>query len=196
MRTPVGPLHWLGLAFLLLLIALPTAASAATTVRVFPAAPYHDQHLTLLPAPPVVVGAHALVHFAAPPGYGAAGVQGTTPGLQGTTVTLAGCAGVCVQRYRPASTVAIAAGHYAERTLFTVTQPGRAGPAVGFDVEVAVHLTTGWVFGKGYFSTGVATTAGTAIVRLALYVDLGTAVPTVLAVEVVDNQCLSTTACP
>jgi hypothetical protein len=196
MRRPVGLGHWLVLVFLLLLVALPTAASAVTTVRVFPASPYLDERLTALPPPPVVVGAHALVRPAGAPGYPAAGVQGTSPGLQGTTVALAACAGTCTHRYRPASTPAIPAAHYLERILFTVTQPGRAGTAVGFDVEAAVHLTTGWVFGMGYFSTGRAFTLGTSTIRLFLYVDLGAALPTVLSVEVVDNRCLSTTACP
>ncbi len=196
MRKPIGLGHWLGLAFLVLLFALPTVVSATTTVRVFHPTAFLDERLTPLAAPPVVVGAHATVHFAAAPGYAPAGVQGASPGLEGTTLVLPGCAGTCAHRYRPASALAIPAGHYAERVLFTVTQPGRAGPAVGFDVEVAVHLATGWVFGNGYFSTGLATTVGTATVRLLLYVDLGAAIPRVLAVEVVDNRCLSTTACP
>lgn len=196
MRRPRGLWHWFGLATLLLLVALPTTASAATTVRVFPAAPYLVEHLTPLAAPPVTIGAYAVREFAVAPGYAAAGVQGTSPGLEGTTVVLPSCAGACTDRYRPASSTAIAAGDYAERVIFTVTQPGAAGPAVGFDVEVAVHLTSGWVFGTGYFSTGVATTAGTSTVTLRLYVSLGTAVPTVEVVEIVVNRCLSTTACP
>jgi hypothetical protein len=67
---------------------------------------------------------------------------------------------------------------------------------VGFDLEIAVHLTTGWVFGMGYFSTGVATRTGTSTVSLRMYVDLGTTAPTVLAVEVTVNRCSSTTGCP
>jgi hypothetical protein len=195
MRGPGGLRHWLGLAVLLLLLTLPTAA-ASTTVRVFHAAPYLVERVTPLAAPPVVIGANAVVHLRFAPGYVAAGVQGNTPGLQGTTVTLAGCAGTCTVRYRPASSPAISAGHYTERVLFTVTQPGRAGPAVGFDVEVAIHLGAGWVIGTGYFSTGLATTAGTSTVRVFFYVDLGPAAPAVSAVEVVDNRCLATTACP
>jgi hypothetical protein len=83
-----------------------------------------------------------------------------------------------------------------ERVIFTVTQPRNTGPAVGFDVEVAVHLTTGWVYGNGYFSTGVATGAATSTISLRLYVDLGTAVPTVQKVEVTVDRCTSTTGCP
>ena len=196
MRGPGGLGHWLGLTLLLLLLVIPSSVSAATTVRVFHASPYLVQHVVPLAAPPVTIGANAVVHFRVAPGYAAAGVQGTSPGLQGTTVVLAACAGTCTDRYRPASSVAIAAGHYADRVLFTVTQPGRAGPAVGFDLEIAVHLATGWVFGMGYFSTGVATGAGTATINLRMYVDLGAAVPTVIAVEVTVNRCLSTTGCP
>jgi len=195
MKRPAGLGHWLGLAVLLLLVVLPATGSAATTVRVFHAS-YAVARITPLAAPPVTVGAHATIHYAAAPGYPAAGVQGTSPGLQGTTVVLPGCARACTDRYRPASSVAIAAGHYAERVIFTVIQPGAAGPAVGFDIAVAVHLTTGWVFGFGYFSTGVATGAATSAITLRVYVDLGTAVPAITAVEVTDNRCLSTTACP
>jgi hypothetical protein len=196
MRKPGGLWHWLGLAVLLLLVALPSSATAATSVRVFPAAPYKDVHLTPLAAPPVTIGAHVVRYFGAAPGYAAAGVQGSSPGLEGTTVVLAACVGACIDRYRPASSVAIAAGHYTDRVTFTVTQPGRAGPAVGFDLIIAVHLATGWVVGTGYFSTGVSTGAGTSTITLRMYVDLGTAAPTVLSVDVAVNRCLSTTACP
>jgi len=196
MRRPCGLRHWFGLALLCLLFLLPSTACAATTIHVFPAEPYYLVRLTPLPAPPVTIGAHALVHFGAAPGYPAGGVQGLSVGLQGTTVVLPGCIRACTDRYRPASSVAIPAGHYAERVIFTVTQPGHAGPAVGFDLEIAVHLTTGWVFGKGYFSTGVATFPAASTVTLRMYVDLGTAAPTVSAVEVVVNRCLSTTGCP
>jgi hypothetical protein len=163
---------------------------------VFPAAPYKDVHLTPLTAPPVTVGAHGIRHFGFPPGYAAAGVQGTSPGLEGTTVVLASCAAACVDNYRPASSAAIAAGHYAERVTFTVTQPGAAGPAVGFDLIIVVHLTIGWVVGTGYFSTGVSTRAATSTITLRMYVDLGAAAPIVTAVDVTVNRCLSTTACP
>jgi len=111
-------------------------------------------------------------------------------------VVLPACGGACTDRYRPASSVAIAAGHYTDRVIFTVTQPPATGAAIGFDLEIAVHLTTRWVFGTGYFSTGVATGATTSTVTLRIYVDLGTAVPTVEAVEVTVNRCLSTTGCP
>jgi len=196
MKTPRRLRHWLALAALLLLVALPSSASAATSLRVFPASPYHDLRLTPLAAPPVTVGANAIRYFAAAPGYAAAGTQGAARGLEGTTVVLAACAGACTDRYRPASAVAIAAGHYTDRVIFTVTQPAHAGPAVGFDLMIAVHLTTGWVVGTGYFSTGVATGAATSAISLRVYVDLGTAAPRVLAVEVTLNRCLSATACP
>jgi len=196
MRQPRRLWHWLGLASLVLLVALPTSTLAATTVTAHAPDRYLTQHLTPLAAPPVTVGANAVRYFAAAPGYGAGGVQGTSPGLEGTTVTLAACVGACTDRYRPASSVAIAAGHYTDRVIFTVTQPRAAGPAVGFDLEIAVHLTTGWVFGMGYFSTGVSTGAATSTITLRIYVDLGTAAPTVEAVEVTVNRCLSTTACP
>ena len=196
MRGPAGLRHWLGLSLLLLLLVVPSSVSAATTVRVFHAAPYLVQHVVPLGAPPVTIGANAVVHLRFAPGYAPAGVQGSSPGLQGTTVVLPTCPRACIDRYRPASSAALAAGHYAERVFFTVTQPGGAGPAVGFDLEIAVHLTTGWVFGMGYFSTGVATGAGTATISVRMYVDLGTAAPTVSAVEVTVNRCLSTTGCP
>jgi len=196
MRGPRGRWHWLGVAVLLLLVALPASASAATSVRVFPASPYLVQHVTPLAPPPVVVGAHVVRHLGGAPGYPAAGVQGTTPGLQGTTVVLASCPVRCTYSYRPASSPALPAAHYVERVLFTVTQPAHAGPAVGFDLEIAVHLSTGWVFGMGYFSTGVATGGVAASVTLRMYVDLGAALPTVIGVEVTVNRCLTTTGCP
>jgi hypothetical protein len=186
----------IGLVVLLLLVVIPASASAATSVRAFTASHYYASKVTLLAAPPVTVGANALVHLGAAPGYAAAGVQGTSSGLQGSTVVLASCTAACTDRYRPASSVALAAGHYVERVIFTVTQPRNTGPAVGFDVEVAVHLTTGWVYGNGYFSTGVATGAATSTISLRLYVDLGTAVPTVQKVEVTVDRCTSTTGCP
>jgi len=196
MKPPRGLWHGLGLVAVLTLLLLPASASAATSVRAFHAEPFLAAHLAAPTAPPVTVGASATVHFVAAPGYAAAGTQGSASGLQGTTVVLPGCAGACTDRYRSASSVAIAAGHYAERVRFTVTQPGRAGTAVGFDVEVAVELTTGWVVGMGYFSTGVATTVATSTITLAFYVDLGTAVPTVLVLHTTVNACTATTGCP
>lgn len=196
MRARVRWWRAAGIAVLLLLLVLPTLATAATSVRTFTASRYSTFHPTLAAAPPVTVGAHATIHFVAAPGYAEAGVQGTTPGLQGTTVVLPSCAVACTDRYRPASSAAIAAGHYAERVIFTVTQPADTGTAVGFDVEVAVELTTGWVAGAGYFSTGLATGGTAATITLRLYVDLGTAAPTVTAVEVTVDRCSSTTGCP
>jgi hypothetical protein len=196
MRRSGSRWHGLGLVVLLLLVVVPSTASAATSVRPFTASHYYANKVTLLAAPPVVIGARAVVHLGAAPGYAAAGVQGTSSGLQGTTVVLPSCAAACTDRYRPASSVALAAGHYTERVTFTVTQPRNVGPAIGFDVDVAVHLTTGWVYGKGYFSTGVATGAATSTITLRLFVDLGTAVPTVEAVEVSLNHCTVTTGCP
>jgi len=195
MRRALGFWQLLALGVALLLIVVPSTVSGATSVRVF-ASHYATVKVVLAAAPPVTIGASATRYFGAAPGYAAAGVQGNTPGLQGTTVVLPACAGACTDRYRPASSVAIAAGHYAERVIFTVTQPADTKTAVGFDVEVGVHLTTGWVFGAGYFSTGVATGAATSTISLRLYVDLGTAVPTVSAVEAVVNLCSSAGACP
>ena len=196
MRKAGGLRHWLGLAVLLLLVVVPASAAGATSVRTFPAAPYKDGHIVPLAAPPVTIGASAVRYFGAAPGYAAAGVQGTSPGLEGTTVVLPACTGACIDRYRPASAPAIPAGEYTERVIFTVTQPAVAGPAVGFDVDIGVHLSTGWFFGVGYFSTGVATGAATATISLRMYVPLGTVAPTVRAVEVTVNRCTSTTACP
>ncbi|MGD0587541.1 MAG: hypothetical protein ABSA63_01940 [Thermoplasmata archaeon] len=185
-----------GIVVLLLLVVIPASASAATTVRVFTAHHYFAAHITPAAAPPVTIGAHVLVHLGAAPGYPAAGVQGTSPGLQGTTAVLAACAAACTDRYRPASSAALRAGAYVEEVTFTVTQPHHAGPAIGFDVDVAVHLTTGWVFGKGYFSTGLATGAAASRVTLDFYVNLGAALPTVRAVEVSLDRCNATTGCP
>lgn len=196
MTRPRGLWHGLGLVLLLLLVTVPSTADAATTVTTFHASPYYDARLTPPAQPPVTIGAEAVVHFGAAPGYAAAGTQGTSPGLQGTTVVLATCIGACTDRYRPASSAAIVAGDYAERVIFTVTQPGDAGPAVGFDVDVGVHTTAGWVFGVGYLSTGVAGTAPTSTVTLRLYVVLGTTAPTIDAVEVTVNRCSATTGCP
>ena len=195
-RRHGGLRHWLGLTLLLLLVAIPASASAATSVRVISAAPHLVVHVVPLPAPPVTVGASATRLFRFAPGYGDAGVQGNTPGLKGTTVILASCAGACTDRYIPASAPAIPAGEYAQRASFTVTQPGAAGPAVGFDVEVGVRLATGWDFGAGYFSTGVATGAATSTITLYLYVALGTTVPVVQLVEITVNRCTTTTGCP
>jgi len=196
MRKPVRLWQWLALTGFILLLALPSSASAATTLTVHRAAPSMDVRVALLAAPPVTVGASAVRYFGFAPGYPAAGVQGTSPGLEGTTVVLPACAGACTDRYRPASSVAIAAGHYTERVIFTVTQPVATGAAIGFDLEIAVHLTTGWVFGNGYFSTGVGTGAATSTISLRIYVDLGTAAPTVEVVRVAVNACLSTAGCP
>jgi len=196
MRQPHRLWHWLGLSLILVLFVLPTTAFAATTLRTLPAHPYLVVHVTLLAPPPVTIGANAVRYFGFAPGYAAAGTQGTSPGLEGTTVVLPACAGACTDRYRPASSAAIAAGDYTDRVIFTVTQPPAAGPAVGFDLEIAVHLTTGWVFGTGYFSTGVSTGAATSTITLRMYVNLGTAVPDVEVVEVTVNRCLATTACP
>lgn len=185
------------IVLLLLLLAIPSTASAATTVGVFSASPYLASAPTPAAAPPVTIGAHALIRFGfAPPGYAAAGVQAPSAGLQGTTLILPPCATACTDRYRPASSPALIARHFAERVTFRVVQPQHVGPAVGFDVEVAVHLTTGWVFGKGYFSTGVTPGATTHVITLLLFVDLGAARPTVTAVEVSVNRCTATTGCP
>jgi len=185
-----------GLTILLILVLLPSFASAATSVGTLPGSHYFAARATPAPTPPVTIGAHARVHLVVAPGYPAAGTQGSSPGLQGTTVVLASCAAACTRNYRPASAPALPAGHYAERVTLTVTQPRHAGPAVGFDVEVAVHLTTGWIFGKGYFSTGVATGATTATITLRLFVDLGAAFPTITAVRVTVDRCALTTGCP
>ena len=194
-----SPGRWwraVGLVVVLLLLVLPASASAATTVRVRAGSHYHAAHILPAAAPPVTIGAHARVHLGAAPGYAAAGVQGTSPGAQGSTVILAACAGACTDRYRPASAPALPAGAYVERVTFTVTQPHHAGPAIGFDVNIAVHLSTGWVFGRGYFSTGLAPGGATSTVTLNIFVNLGGAVPTVRAVEVTVDRCNATTGCP
>jgi hypothetical protein len=186
-----------GVALLLLLVAVPSMASAATTVRVFSGSPYFSRGLTPAAPPPVTIGAHALVRLGGvPPGYAAAGVQGPASGLEGTTLVLPPCGGACTDRYRPASSPALAARHFTERVTLTVVQPRHVGPAVGFDVEVAVHLTTGWVVGVGYFSTGLAPGATTATITLLFFIDLGAVRPTVTAVEVTVNRCTLMTGCP
>jgi hypothetical protein len=196
MRGLGGLWQGLGLVVLLLLVVIPSSASAATSVSTFAASHYFAARITLAAAPPVATGAYATLHLGVAPGYAAAGVQGTSPGLQGTTVVIPSCAAACTDRYRPAASAILAAGHYVERVIFTVTQPRNTGPALGFDVDIAVHLTTGWVVGIGYFSSGVATGAGTSTISLRLYVDLGTAAPTVTTVEVTVNLCTSTAGCP
>jgi len=196
MRRGSGLWQGLGLAVLLLLVVIPSSASAATSVGTFAASHYYAASVAPGAAAPVVIGAHATIHLGAAPGYAAAGVQGTSPGLEGATVVLPSCTGACTDRYRPASSAVLAAGHYVERVIFTVTQPRNTGPAVGFDVDIAVHLTTGWVVGIGYFSSGVGAGAATSTISLRLYVDLGTAAPTVTTVEVTVNGCTSITGCP
>jgi hypothetical protein len=196
MKKPAGLWHLFGLLALALLFVLPTTASAATTVRVFPT-PHSSAFSLPAPAPPpVTIGPHATVRLAVVPGYPAAGTQAASPGLDGTTVVLASCARTCTDNYRPASSPAIPARHYEERVTFTVTQPARTGTVVGFDVDIAVHVSTGWVFGVGYFSTGLGTRAVTSTITLRLFVDMGAAAPTVLSVEVTVNACLTASACP
>lgn len=196
MRILRGRWHGLALALMVLLIAVPSLASGATSVRALAPSHYLVIHPALAPAPPVTIGANVRVYRGVAPGYPAGGVQGTSPGLEGTTVVLASCAAACTDNYRPASAPALPGGHYLERVTFTVVQPRHAGPATGFDLEVAVLLSTGWVVGKGYFSTGVATGATTATLTLRLFIDLGTAIPTITKVEVTVNPCGSTTTCP
>jgi hypothetical protein len=196
MRRSRGLGQGVGIIVLVLLVGLSTSASASTTVRTFAGSPYFTAHPALAVAPPVTIGAHVVAHFGGVATAPAAGVQGTSPGLEGTTVVLASCAARCTDRYRPASAPVLPTGHYTERVTFTVVQPAHTGQAVGFDVDVGVQLTTGWVFGVGYFSTGVATGAAPSTVTVRLYIDLGAAAPTVSAVEVTVNPCVSTTGCP
>jgi len=196
MTVPRSWRHTLTLLVLLTLIIIPATTAGATTVRSFTASDYLAKKLSAPAPPPVTVGASAVFRLGAPPGYGAAGTQGSSVGLQGTTVVLPSCTAACTDRYRPASSAILAAGEYVERVSFAVTQPMRTGVAVGFDLEIAVHLTTGWVVGKGYLSTGVATGAAAATITLRIYLSLGNAAPTVTALEVVVNECTATTGCP
>jgi hypothetical protein len=186
---------------LVALLVFPGLASGATTVTPHAPSRYSVTQAGAPPEPPAALTAVTdRVATAALAGLAAAGTQQAgTPGLAGTPTALPAClAPPCRDRYIVASPAGLTVGDYAERGTFALTQPAAPpGATTGFLVEIAVHLSTGWIFGRAYLATGTTTLAGGAAITLQLYVNLGTAAaPTILAVETVVGTCSSATVCP
>jgi len=189
------------LSFILLLL-LSGGASAKTSVTAF--GPAHLATSLVKPpgvVPNVKVLSTALVHVTLtfPGATTRAGTQVPgTVGLSGTTAVLAACpASTCTDPYRGSGAARLRTNDYAEVLHLQVTQPSATGSRTGFDAELAVHLSTGWVVLRGYVSTGTHPTGAATTIDLDLYLDLGVRTPpTVLAVEVSLQGCASSTRCP
>jgi hypothetical protein len=197
-----GSRRWIlpALLFVVLLVC-QAIASGATTVTAHSPARYSVTHVGAPPTAPATLTAMAdRVATAAYADLPAAGTQlAGTPGLAGTPTALPEClAAPCRDRYIVASPAGLVVGDYAERGTFALTQPvAPPGVSTGFLVEIAVHLSTGWIFGRAYLATGTTTLAGGAAITLQLYVNLGTAAaPTILGVDTVVDTCTSATVCP
>ena len=180
---------------------LPTA-SASTSVTSQRASAVAISVRSSSPSPAVSVIGNATVLVAArvPGPTQVAGTQTAgTIGLSGTTALLAGCrAGPCARQYRPAGAAALTVGHWAVEVRLAVSQPAvRLGASSGFAVEVAFHLTVGWVVAWGYFSTGTTRAATNQTVDVNVWVDLGTTIrPTSVPLELVLDRCSAATRCP
>jgi hypothetical protein len=151
--------------------------------------------------PPVRVTATADVRATAVlAALAALGTQLTgATGMAGTPLALPTClAATCRDRYIVANPAGLVAGDYAERVTLMVTQPAAPpGVSSGLLVEVVVHTSTGWFFGRAYFATGTTTRAGGATLTVLLFLNLGTAAaPTILSSSSVVDLCTSATACP
>ncbi|MCI4342769.1 MAG: hypothetical protein L3J92_01445 [Thermoplasmata archaeon] len=133
--------------------------------------------------------------------------QGTGHGLNSTfdeNVLLTACAGTgCGENFSAvAGSAALFLGDSALQVMLTMNQPTTA--AVGFDVQVEIiyNLPAGpnvYAFGNGYFDSNSATTVGTAVFSVGLYVDLGvpsTELPSVSDIVVTMNNCQTATTCP
>jgi hypothetical protein len=133
--------------------------------------------------------------------------QGTGHGLNSTydqNVILTACGGTgCGENFSAvAGSAALLLGDAALQVMLTINQPTTA--AQGFDVQVeiifAVPLGANtYAFGTGYFDSNSATTPGTAVFTVGLYVDLGvpsTSMPSVSDVVVTMNNCQTATTCP
>jgi hypothetical protein len=198
-RSPGGwALAALGIAVLVLFQGV---VSGATTVTLHVPAKYSVTQVGAPPTPPATLTALAdRIATPALAGLPSAGAQrGGTGGLAGTTLALPSClTAACRDRYIVASPVGLVAGDYAERATFSLSQPiAPAGLSKGFLVEIAIHLSTGWIVGRAYLATGTTPRGGGATITLQLYVNLGTAAPpTILGVEAIVDVCSSTAVCP
>ena len=136
-----------------------------------------------------------VVVSAAMAGSAAAGAQGVSVGLSGTTTQLAVCAASpCPSQSFKAATPAAVTGDYGEQLTMNVFQSA-ANSAVGFDMAVTVVTGAGTVVAFAYVQ--VPTSAVTQTIPVFLFVDLGTTVaPVVNSVSVVFNQCSAGTTCP
>ena len=139
-------------------------------------------------------------------GVGTAGTQIGTVGLAGTPTALTACtlAPCAAQNFRPVAPATPAVGDWAEQIVLSVTQPTTASATAGafdFSVTIIYELngvtpTTTVVF-QGYLGTGSTTAAGSEIIPVFLFMDLGTTtVLTITSLSLVFNTCSATTACP
>jgi len=176
-------------------------AMGATSVTARTPAKYSVTHVGAPTAPPVTetalgdVLANAFLAGLTAGGTQTAGLIG----LVGTPLALPACAtAACRDRYIVANPIGLVVGDYAERATFTVKQPvTTTGTSTGFLVEVVVHMSTGWVFGRAYLATGTTATAGGATITLFLYTNLGVvAAPTILSAYAVVDECSSAAVCP
>lgn len=203
-RAPVLRLSHLKLlipgVLLIGLLMTQGVASGATTVTTHAPAKYAVTHVGAPTAPPVSVGAIGdVVANPGQAGLGSAGTQAAGPGMTGTPLTLPACAAAaCRDRYIVASPAGLTVGDYAERAMYTVTQPVTPpGVSTGFMVEMVVHTSTGWIVGRAYVATGTTAFAGGSVITLVLFLNLGTAAaPTILGAFSVVDKCSSTTVCP
>ncbi|MCI4323537.1 MAG: hypothetical protein L3K03_05900 [Thermoplasmata archaeon] len=135
-------------------------------------------------------------------GAPAAGAQSAgVLGIGGSTVALTSCASAstCSETFNAVNGNPASTGDVVDQIEISVTQPGNAGTAQGFDIQVSINAGVGptYTVADGYFSTGLATASGTSTVNVFLLVDLGTTTPqTVNSVSVALNSCDSATTCP
>jgi|HubBroStandDraft_1064217.scaffolds.fasta_scaffold56162_2 hypothetical protein len=133
--------------------------------------------------------------------------QGSGHGLNSTydqNVVLVACAGTgCGENFSAvAGSASLTVGDSALQVMLTINQPTTA--PLGFDVQVEIiyNLPLGanvYAFGNGYFDSNSATTPGTAVFSVGLYVDLGvasTTMPSVSDIVVTMNNCQTATTCP
>jgi hypothetical protein len=135
-------------------------------------------------------------------GAASAGTQTTgVLGMGGATVALTSCTsgGTCSQTFNAVNGNPASTGDVVDQIEISVTQPGNAGTAQGFDVQVSISAGAGptYTVADGYFSSGLATASGTSTVNVFLLVDLGTTTPqTINSVAVALNSCDSAITCP
>jgi hypothetical protein len=186
--------------FLVTLILLQGVASGATTLTPHPPAQYAVTHVGAALAPPVTLKATAdAVATVGETRFLTAGTQAAGPGMAGVPTPLPTCGGpACRDRYIVASPAGLVRGDYAEQATYTVRQPVTPpGVSSGFLIELVVHMSTGWVFGRAYLATGTTHRAGGSTITLMVYLNLGTArAPTILSVHSVVDLCTSAAVCP